>query len=163
MRNNSTKVVVRTFLHSAEEGLVGIEESRAVFGRDLYVQGSVELCVDGVVILARDDVDTIDSLWSFFLACLDDFLKRGYGVLRFPECAYVLTLKRVAGGRVVMKFEGPNKNRSALGGEREVIDGLLLGAVEFFQSVLDSSPRDEWGYRRDLGAALLLRSDLLGS
>ncbi|MFE1347115.1 hypothetical protein [Streptomyces sp. NPDC058757] len=161
MRANSTEVGVRTFVHSAERGLVGIEESQAVFGRDLYVQGSVELRVNGVVILDRDNVDTVDALWSLFLACLGDFLEKGYGVLRFPECAYVLTLERVTGGRIVLKFEGPNAKRSASGGEREVMDGLLLGAAEFFQAVLDTSPRDEWGYRRDLGTALLLRDGLL--
>ncbi|MET9345893.1 hypothetical protein [Streptomyces termitum] len=155
-----SKVVVRTFLCSGTGECTGIEQARPVFGRGLHVQGAVELGIDGAEVLTRAEVDTIDALWSLLLTCLGNFLESGHGVLRFPERAYSLTFERAAGRRVVLRFAGPNAKRSASGGEREVMDALLSGAAEFFRAVLASSPRDEWGYRRDLAAALALREGL---
>ncbi|MGW6965864.1 hypothetical protein ACWGET_17655 [Streptomyces zaomyceticus] len=157
--HDSRTVEVRTYLQSDSGELVSIDLSGNEFHRDRYVQGAVEFRVGDVLLLGRENIDTIDALWSLMLSCLEAFMAGGTGVLRFPERMYVLTLKRIRPGNVLVRFDGPVEKRTAAGNEKDVLDGLLAGAVDFFAAVLESSPKDEWSYRRDLNAALRLREE----
>ncbi|MFJ7126589.1 hypothetical protein [Streptomyces sp. NPDC098101] len=150
---------VKTFVISESEEPVEVGECHLDFARDRRVQGFVEIRVGGVLILGRENSDTIDALWSLLLAFLEDFLEGGEGALRFPERRYVLGLKRIPGGNVVVKFEDQEERRTALGREKDVLEGLLSGAVDFFGSVLETFPKEEWSYRRDFNTAVRLSEE----
>ncbi|WP_189545493.1 hypothetical protein [Streptomyces gelaticus] len=150
---------VRTFVVSDSGEFIPIESCGISFSRDRRIQGAIEFCVDGVQIFGRNDIDTIDALWSLILTYLEHFIAGEGGVLNFPERSFMLDLKRVSGGNVVVKFVGRDEKRTALSREKAVLGALASGAVEFFSAVLNSSPKEEWSYRRDLGAAVRLHEE----
>ncbi|MEU5992344.1 hypothetical protein ABZ806_25520 [Spirillospora sp. NPDC047418] len=157
MYDRPAAVEVRTFVVIGEEA-VPVEGCGISFSRDDYVQGAIELHVDGVLIIGRDEIDTIDALWSLLLTYLERFAAGGGGVFNFPERRYVLNLKRVSGARVLVTFESGLDRRRAVASEKSVVCGLAAGAVKFFGAVLSFAPIAEWSYRRDFNLAMEMRA-----
>ncbi|MEV0660615.1 hypothetical protein ACIBI3_12400 [Actinomadura luteofluorescens] len=157
MNDHPMTVEVRTFVIIGEES-VPVERCGLSFTRDDRVQGAIELPVNGVPILGRDEIDTIDALWSLLLTYLDRFAADGEEVFNFPERRWALNLKRVSGARVLVTFENGLDRRRAVASEKSVVCGLAAGAVRFFGAVLNFAPKEEWSYRRDFNLAMKMRA-----
>lgn len=135
---------------------MSVEKCGTPFSRDKYIQGAIELTVEGVRILGCEESDTIDALWSLIVTDLERFVAGEDVVIRFPERRYMLALKRASRGRVVVRFVDIDRVRTAVGRTRSVLEALASGAADFFNAVLSTHPVDEWTYRRDLNAAVRL-------
>ncbi|MEV6398104.1 hypothetical protein AB0M39_25585 [Streptomyces sp. NPDC051907] len=99
------------------------------------------------------------ALWSLLLTYIEGFMAGQSGELNFPERRFTFALKRVACGRILVKFADREGKRAVLSREKDVLEALASGAVEFFSAILDGSPKDEWSYRRDLNAAVRLQEE----
>ncbi|WP_327105065.1 hypothetical protein [Nonomuraea glycinis] len=157
----ATKVSTAVLVEPGES--VPVEKCGTHFSRDNYVQGAIELTVDGVQVLGDEESDTIDALWSLIVTDLESFLAGEDVVIRFPERRYILALERASGGRVVVRFVDGDRVRTAVGRTRSVLEALTSGAVDFFNAVLSTYPVEEWTYRRDLNAAVRLYEQSRGS
>ncbi|MFI6765427.1 hypothetical protein [Streptomyces sp. NPDC050355] len=158
-RDKAVTVKARTFIVSGSKELVPVESCGISFSRDRRTQGGIELYVDDSLILRSSDTDTIDALWSLILTYIEGFMAGRSGVLNFPERRFTFGLKKMDRGNILVKFADREERRAALSREKDVLEALTSGAVEFFSAVLDSSPKDEWSYRRDLNAALRLHEE----
>ncbi|GAA4372888.1 hypothetical protein GCM10023088_27050 [Actinomadura verrucosospora] len=147
----------RTFVVVGEK-IVPVEGCGLSFSRDDRVQGAIELRVNEVPILGRDEVDTIDALWSLLLTYLENFAAGREEVFNFPERRFMLNLKRVSGARVLVTFENGLDRRRVVASEKSVVCGLAAGAVKFFGAVLSFAPKEEWSYRRDFDLAMKMRA-----
>ncbi|MGI5420484.1 hypothetical protein [Actinomadura luteofluorescens] len=150
-------VEVRTFVITGEDS-VPVEGCGLSFSRDDHVQGAIELHVNGVPILGRDEIDTIDALWSLLLTYLERFAAGKEEVFNFPERRWTLNLERVSGARVLVTFEDGLDRRRTVASEKSVVCGLAAGAVKFFGAVLSFAPIEEWSYRRDFNLAMKMRA-----
>lgn len=159
MYDNAKAARVRTLVVAHSGELVPVESCDVQFCRDRCIQGVIEFYVDGIRILGHEDVDTIDALWSLMLTSLKTFIGGEDVVINFPECRYMLVLKRISGGRVVVKFVDRDEERVASGRIRNVLEALTRGAVDFFEAALNTLPVDEWTYRRDFNAAVRLHEE----
>ncbi|MEV5505628.1 hypothetical protein [Streptomyces orinoci] len=149
-------IQLRTLVISSLGELESVQECNTRFSRDKYVQGVIELDINHIRILGCKEGDTIDALWSLLVTALENFCDGRDFVMPFPERCFVLSLSRLSGGRVVVKLESDVERRVAVGDARDVVEALAKGAVEFFQAVLRTSPKEEWSYRRDLNRATLI-------
>lgn len=156
MRSSMTSEA-RTFVVVGEK-IVPVEGCGLSFSRDDRVQGAIELRVNEVPILGRDEVDTIDALWSLLLTYLENFAAGREEVFNFPERRFMLNLKRVSGARVLVTFENGLDRRRVVASEKSVVCGLAAGAVKFFGAVLSFAPKEEWSYRRDFDLAMKMRA-----
>ncbi|MFE7114038.1 hypothetical protein ACFU99_01245 [Streptomyces sp. NPDC057654] len=149
-------VRVRSFVISASGELESIDTCDIEFHRDRRTQGGIELYVDDTLVLGRKETDTVDALWSLILTYIEGFQAGSTGVVNFPERRFTFSLTRMPRGNVLVRFTDREVKRTALGREKEVLEALTSGAVEFFNAVLNSSPKDEWSYRRDFNTATRL-------
>ncbi|WP_328381808.1 hypothetical protein OHS81_01895 [Streptomyces sp. NBC_00400] len=161
-RDKSVTVKVRTFAVSNLREFTPIEISEIAFSRDQRIQGGIELHIGDTLILGRSDTDTIDALWSLILTYIEGFMKDRSGVLNFPERGFMFSLKKMGHGDALVKFTDREDKRAAVGREKDILAALTSGAVEFFSAVLDSSPKDDWSYRRDLNTAQRLYAECSG-
>ncbi|GIG93225.1 hypothetical protein [Plantactinospora endophytica] len=158
-RNTAGTVRAKTFVLCGTGEPVPVGACEITFARDRRVQGFIQLYIDDHLILGPDTNDTIDALWSLMVTYVADFMQGRIGVLNFPERRFTFALDRVGRGNALVRFVDQEEKRTALSGEKELLEALTSGAVEFFSAVLESSPIDEWSYRRDLNTALRLRQE----
>ncbi|MFE4832541.1 hypothetical protein [Streptomyces sp. NPDC056672] len=149
-------ICVRSHVFDSMGRPVAIEDFDGEFSRDAYIHGLVELEVDGVKLLDRDMTDTIDALWSFFVAALEDLERNDEALLSYPERPYTVRIRSMSGGRILIRVGGVDVPRSAVVARAEFLSELRRGAIEFFRGVLRTSPKEEWSYRRDLTRAVQL-------
>ncbi|MFH9246528.1 hypothetical protein ACH4LK_13965 [Streptomyces lydicus] len=158
-RDKAVTVKLRTFVVSDSREFTPIEFAGIIFSRDRRIQGGIELYVGDSLILGRSDTDTIDALWSLLLTYIEGFMAGRSGVLNFPERRFTFSLKKMGRGEILAKFTDREEKRAAVGREKDVLEALTSGAVEFFSALLGFSPRDDWSYRRDLNTAQRLHAE----
>lgn len=116
-----------------------------------YVPGSIELQVDGKVIMARNVWDYISDLWPYLLHGIEALLdgQREWETY-YPDQPISLAFKVIANNRVAITIDCP-ENESAVCGKNELVDSMLSAADVFFSNLLRIDPDSALDYQSTLG------------
>jgi hypothetical protein len=120
-----------------------------------YVEGAIELTVDGMSILTVAEWDYVDQLWSYIADMIQNLSRTGEASTYFPDQPIMLTFVRSSPGRLLVSCKIGNETRRVNVGEREFLNALRIAGDAFFLKMATLVPENSEGYeiaRRSLAA-----------
>ena len=96
-----------------------------------YINGAIELNVDGVVVLDCNMWDLIDQLWSYITRMLEKFRSADKASFYFPDQPLKISLERIKRKGYVKITSHAEVRRSAVTREDDLIGSLKAAGIEF--------------------------------
>ncbi len=148
-------IVFHSFLQEGKE-LVPIERATKPPPDDFYIEGVVEMLVDGRPILRRDSVDLVDQLWAYLVRGLEQ-LERGEDFsTSYPDMWLQVRMQRQA-TRVLITVDNPGEPATAVVELAELRRAMVPAAEAFFQRLAQLSPASQASCQRHLTRLAQLR------
>ena len=132
---------VATFMKSGDQ-LVPIADFRGPIANERYVEGAIELTIDGTRLLTREQVDYVDQLWDYLLEGLECTAEGIPFSTYFPDMPIRITFTP-EGGRVTLTVDNRRHVVSATVPSNELLKALVPAATDVFQRLLPLLPEQK--------------------
>ena len=142
-------ITIRTFLRSSEGTFQQVDACEAPPADPYYIEGAVELNIDGVEIIGRPEWDYVDQLWAYIANMMHALRTQDKASTYFPDQPILLTFER-RGNRVVVSAEAGESTRRASADESELFAAVRTAGREFFEKMSDLVPSNPGGYQISL-------------
>ena len=109
----------------------------------IYIWGGINLQVDDVYVVTKDNYDEIASLWIFLsedIRC-SKFLTEKVSVT-FPEGHQRVEFTPVGVDKVKISYHSDRKNRSAIADKKELLEEFAREGISFFNKMKVLKPSD---------------------
>ncbi|MEU0466983.1 hypothetical protein ABZ215_23530 [Amycolatopsis sp. NPDC006131] len=116
----------------------------------LYVEGAIELVIDGVEIMGLTHWDLVDQLWAYICTLLARLPAEQRVSTLFPDMPVEFAIERIGGGRVLVSCSGGREVRRTSVGEAELVEALSAGARHALGLLSALLPENAEDYRHDL-------------
>lgn len=130
---------IQTYIMNGN-GFTSISDYNGPVKDRLYILGSIELSVDGELLISRDLCDDINHLWPYLLhgigALLEGQIEWSIG---YPSRPFKLTFKRIATDQVMIGFDYPER-RAVVWSLTEFVPTMLNAASVFFENLIRIDP-----------------------
>ncbi|MFF9085980.1 hypothetical protein ACF1BE_06120 [Streptomyces sp. NPDC014991] len=127
-----------SFVDVAEAGTPPVDPS--------YVEGAIDMTINGVRILDREVWDYVDELWAYIGDMVLKLANEGEASTYFPDQPIRLSFKRLGGGLVLVSLTYDDVKRTVSVGERELVNALRWSGTEFFTRMKELLPENALGY-----------------
>ncbi len=107
-----------------------------------YVDGALDLVINGVTILDTGIWDYIDQFWCYISSMIDQLLKEGEASTRLPDLPPKLTFRRIGTNRVLVTFSFPGERRATTVAQDELVDTLCRHGLDFLHKMSDLLPEN---------------------
>jgi hypothetical protein len=138
-------ITIRTFLRSVDGSFVRLEDCVRPLPDSEYVEGAIELTVDGVEIMGLHEWDYVDQLWSYIVDMMHDLRASGRAVTFFPDQPIELSFEKT-GQRVLVSCRAGDEVRRASVPAEELPDALRAEAQRFFTALSALIPENAATY-----------------
>ena len=101
-----------------------------------YIEGAIELVIDGVEIIGKAEWDYVDQLWSYVVTMIGDLLNNGESSTYFPDQPISLAFVK-KGKRVLVTSRVGPVNRTASVEEADLINTLVVAGRAFFEKLTE--------------------------
>lgn len=143
-----SEVTVRSRILTAEGEMRLIDDAAAAPRVPEYVEGAIELVVDGTEVLGLRHWDDVDSLWGYIANALGDLLTSGHGSTLFPDQPIELTFTRER-SEVVVALRVPGEPPVvARASESSFVGALCAGGIHFCERLMQLVPADQVSFAR---------------
>ncbi|HEX8113798.1 MAG TPA: hypothetical protein VF516_38970 [Kofleriaceae bacterium] len=125
-----------------------------------YIDGILELSIDGHAIITRNAWDLVDQLWAYIVDGAVELTQGRSFRTRFPDQPLELLFTLDASAdTVTVELRHPNIDRPAKAsvGRRELIDAIARGAEPVFARLIELVPDNRRGYEPTLEQIELLK------
>jgi hypothetical protein len=143
---------IRTFLRMVDGSFSLVDACEEIPSDPDYVEGAIEIVVDGKEIVGKREWDCVDQLWAYLATMSKQLRRTGEATISYPDQPIEISLKR-QGTYVLIASEAGDQRRSGLVAEDEFLS-VLQGAGEAFfnrMSRLNSrAERSYWAARAEL-------------
>ncbi|WP_205877920.1 hypothetical protein [Mycobacterium camsae] len=117
---------------------------------DNYIDGAIELTINGVSIVDRTMWDTIDDLWAYIANMIDDLCKFGRAQTLFPDQPIKLSFERTGKDQVRVTSYFGDIVKTAVVGEVELVSALTMAGVQFFREMMRINPASSQAYQHQV-------------
>ncbi|MEV2273329.1 hypothetical protein [Nonomuraea africana] len=139
-------VKIESYLRNETGGFTSIDQIDTP-PQDLdYIEGYIELTINGIVILDKELWDYVDQLWAYISNMILALRKSNEASTYFPDQPIKLTLRRQSQGRILVECQIEDELRSTSAVEREVIEALQTSGLAFFRKMSVLAPSQREGY-----------------
>src|SRR5687767_8190020 len=97
-------VTVTTYLRAPDGTFQRVEATTATPADPDYIEGAVELTIDGTTIIGTAEWDYVDQLWAYLADMLHELTTGDAASTYFPDQPIRLTFERTA-GRILVTSE----------------------------------------------------------
>jgi hypothetical protein len=139
-------ITIRTFLRSKDGAFQQVEACEAPPGDPDYIEGAVELSIDGVEILGRSEWDYVDQLWAYIANMIHALRTQDEASTYFPDQPILLTFER-KGNRILVSSKAGEATRRASADESELFAAIGTAGREFFEKMSDLARSNSAGYQ----------------
>ncbi|GAA2017622.1 hypothetical protein GCM10009799_52010 [Nocardiopsis rhodophaea] len=135
------KIEVNSYLREQDGTLVPVADWCKGIDDSYYIEGAIEIFVDGRTFMDIALWDYVDQLWAYILNILVDLRTEKIARTYFPDQPIELSFRRVGHGRLLATLE-VNKSdiRTVNADEAEFTEALLSGASHFFNRMHEILP-----------------------
>ncbi len=134
---------VNSFLKEPCGSFMPVAQTRFRIPDTDYVEGALELEVNGVPILSLADWDYIDQLWSYLINVMEEYSESGIASTRLPDQPTKLTLLKRGDNYLLVRVDSGEKSRSSAVEEGEFFGALCESGDLFFRSMARMVPEAE--------------------
>ncbi|MEV8435757.1 hypothetical protein AB0425_00150 [Actinosynnema sp. NPDC051121] len=100
-----------------------------------YVDGAIDLVINGVAVVDQSMWDLVDQLWAYLVTMLHELREHGRAETCFPDQPLKLRFERIGGSRVLVVSEPSSGPRKSVVDEDELVTVLAAAAIEFFTAM----------------------------
>jgi hypothetical protein len=111
-----------------------------------YIEGAIELSIDGVEIIGKPEWDYVDQLWAYLANMIHVLRTENEASTYLPDQPILLTFER-KGNRVVVSSRAGENARRASVGESELFTAMRTAGQEFFEKMSDLVPTNSDAYQ----------------
>jgi hypothetical protein len=111
-----------------------------------YVEGAVELTIDGTPIIDTVMWDYVDQLWAYIGDMVLSLQKQGHASTYFPDQPIKLMFRKHGRSRVLVTLEINGTTRTASADEDELVSSLREHGSAFFGKMIELLPENRDGY-----------------
>ncbi|MCQ8831708.1 hypothetical protein [Streptomyces malaysiensis] len=148
---------VHSFLKEPGGSFVPVGQAQFRIPDPDYIEGALELEVNGVPILSLNDWDYIDQLWSYLINAMEEYSESGVASTRLPDQPTKLTLSRQGKSYVLVRVDRGKRSRSSAVEESEFFRVLLESGDLFFACMAGILPEVADYYNSERERLLRLR------
>ncbi|WP_345060934.1 hypothetical protein, partial [Streptomyces rameus] len=123
---------VTSYLRTKSGSFVDVAEAGSPAADPSYVEGAIDMAINGVRILDQELWDYVDELWAYIGDMVLKLTNEGEASTYFPDQPIRLSFKRLGGGLVLVSLTYDDVKRTVSVGERELVDALRRSGTEFF-------------------------------
>ena len=133
------KIILQSFIKKGQEFIV-IDEFSGKLNDNDYIDGAIELSVDGVVLFDKNLWDCVDNLWSYILWGLEDLSAGKEHVTGFPDQPIEIHFRPLGDrfAEIEVKYGKGRRVRVEL---KEFIAEMLVEAEYFFKKMREIALR----------------------
>ena len=149
-------ITVRSYVRLEDGAFQPIEEATTRPPDPDYVEGAIELTVNGTPIITTEEWDYVDQLWAYIANVLEELHATGTGSTDFPDQPIELVFER-QGGRVLVSCRIDEDDvRRASADEEELLVALREAGGRFFTRMAELVPEltDRYRFERERLVAL---------
>lgn len=129
-----SKVEVRSYIQVGDN-FVPIGQFAGPLEDQYYVEGALELTIDGKMISNLRYFDLIDQLWAYIVQCLEKVVAGQKAETYWPDQPIRLSMTPLPNNKLMIERSGTSDpDVKVVADKLDVIDGLLAGAFEFFRA-----------------------------
>ncbi|WP_370945089.1 hypothetical protein AB5J62_39220 [Amycolatopsis sp. cg5] len=139
-------VEVRTFLRMPDGSFEPFSECVTSPRDPDYVEGAIELVVEGVEIFGLPEWDLVDQLWAYICEMLARFRAENQVQISFPDSPIDFILKRSSPGRVLVTAQMTQEKRSVSVSEEELVTALTVEARRVLTRMSELLPGSKGSY-----------------
>ena len=111
-----------------------------------YVEGAVELTIDGVPIIDTVMWDYVDQLWAYIGDMVLSLREQGQASTYFPDQPIKLMFRKQGRSRVLVTLEINGATRTASADRDELVSTLREHGSAFFGKMIELLPENRDGY-----------------
>jgi hypothetical protein len=115
-----------------------------------YVEGAVELTIDGIPIIDMGMWDYVDQLWAYIGDMILSLQEQGLASTYFPDQPIKLMFRKHGRGRVLVTLDINGTTRTASADEGELVSSLREHGSAFFGKMIELLPENRDGYANAL-------------
>jgi hypothetical protein len=138
-------IEVRSLLRQPDGSFEPYQESDVPPPDPYYVEGAIELVVDGIEVIGQAEWDLVDQLWAYIADMLKQLREKNEVRTGFPDAARDLVIRRTSPGRVLVACESSNP-RQAPAVEADLVRALAEAGIAFFEKVSKLLPENVSAY-----------------
>lgn len=146
-------ITVSSYLRSADGTFVPVSSATVPPPDPDYVEGAIELVVDGRTMIGQAEWDYVDQLWAYLVELVGTFEESGTAQTYFPDQPISVTLARINDDRALLTVEVRPDVRRASVLRAEFADTIRRAAIDFFQAMIPLLPTNADTYRTAIDAA----------
>ena len=153
-------VRIQSFLRKEDETLVPIQEWDAVIADPDYLEGALELTVNGVPLISPVMWDYIDELWAYIITTLRELVSDGSSYTYFTDQPIKLEMEKTSSGMVKVSISsrsGKFNNSTQISEDRLVLP-LLDEGEQFFLKMQELEPEGQNHYEGEIKRIKSFRS-----
>ncbi|MDA2811075.1 hypothetical protein O4J56_10545 [Nocardiopsis sp. RSe5-2] len=130
------RIEIASFLKSSDGAFIPLDRWQGGVEDPDYVEGAIDLAVDGTVLLDTALWDYVDQLWAYILTMLSDLRSERRVRTYFPDQPIELVFQRTAPGRLLVTVKVDASDvRTADVAEAEFTAALAEAAEVFFSEM----------------------------
>ncbi|MDP7702273.1 MULTISPECIES: hypothetical protein [unclassified Mycobacterium] len=133
--------------HHGKEFREICNDSDYMVQNDRYIDGAIELVIDGIAVVDRTMWDTIDDLWAYITNMIDDLRKSGRAQTLFPDQPIKLSFERTRNNQVRVTSYVGDVVTTAVAGEAELVSALIIAGIQFFSAMIRINPASSQSYQ----------------
>ncbi|MGH3391004.1 MAG: hypothetical protein ACRDOO_19220 [Actinomadura sp.] len=137
---------ITSYLRTADGRFVQVDAVTDAPSDPHYVEGAIELVIDGVSIMDTEMWDYVDQLWAYICDMVRAYLERGEASTYFPDQPIMLSFKKQGASRVLVSIKINDETRNAAAEEKELIEALRTHGSAFFARMTVLLPQNRDGY-----------------
>jgi uncharacterized protein YlzI (FlbEa/FlbD family) len=122
-----------------------------------HIDGSIELTVDGLVLISQDQWDLVDQLWIYIINGIEYAMNRKDYTTCFPDSPINLSFKQATPPDTIEMIVG---QKSVVYNTQELVTALLFGAEKCLKEI-SRIIADPNFYKEELQKIHRIRVDLL--
>jgi hypothetical protein len=139
-------IQITSYLRSADGRFVPVGDACDAPPDPRYIEGAIDLSINGVTIMDTVLWDYVDQLWAYIVDMVISLREKGEASTFFPDQPIKLSFRRQNADNVLVKIEVNKIVKVATVSETELISTLRLHGLEFFDKLAKLLPRNAGRY-----------------
>ncbi|MDF3298562.1 hypothetical protein [Streptomyces tropicalis] len=139
-------IEITSYLRTKSGSFVDVAEASFPPADPSYVEGAIDMTINGVRILDQELWDYVDELWAYIGDMVLKLADEDEVSTYFPDQPIRLLFKRLGGGLVLVSLTYDDVKRTVPVEERELVDALQRSGTEFFTRMKELLPENALGY-----------------
>lgn len=145
-------VRIKSFLRKEDGSFVPAQGWEGPVGDPEYLEGALELTVNGVPLITPLMWDYVDQLWAYILNSIEELKSEGSAHTYFPDQPIKLEVKRISRGLIQVSISSRSGkfDNSVQVQEDQFVQGVASEGEKFFLQMQELNPADRDQYEIEI-------------